>query len=123
MRGLPVGSRCARALVLAMALFGVTGCASSDGQFSAMMFADPGKYLYKTCDEIAAAAIYAEARQKKLAELIAKAEQGTGGAVVGTIAYRGEYRTVSEERVVIEDTARSKNCLTSGNWRSREVIR
>ena len=77
--------------------FAPVGCASSGGEFSAMMFADPGKYQYKTCDEIAAAAVNAAARQKQLRELIAKAEQGAAGTVVSTIAYRGEYRTVSEE--------------------------
>jgi hypothetical protein len=122
MREHPAGHKCACALVLTLLLCAV-GCASSDGQFSAMLFADPGKYQYKSCDEIANAALNAAARQKMLRELIAKAEQGTAGPFVSTIAYRGEYRTVSEELVVIEDTARAKKCVTSVNWGSRDVIR
>jgi hypothetical protein len=112
-----------RGLLLTLSLLFTAGCATSGSEYSVMMFADPGKYQYKTCDEIAAAALNAAARQKQLRELIAKAEQGTGGAVVSTIAYRGEYRTVSEELSVIEGTARTKKCLTSVNWGSRDAIR
>ena len=118
-----VGNRRACGLMLALALLCTGGCASRGGEFSVMMFADPGKYQYKTCDEIATAALNGAARQKQLRELIAKAEQGAVGSVVSTIAYRGEYRTVSEELTVIESTARAKKCVTSVNWGSRDVIR
>jgi hypothetical protein len=118
----PIDRKGMRRLLLTLALFGIAGCSSSS-EFGVMVFADPGKYQYKTCDEIAAAATATAARQKTLRELIGKADQGAAGPLVSTIAYRGEYRTVSEELVVIENTARAKNCLTAANWGSRDVIR
>jgi hypothetical protein len=87
-----------------------------------MLFADPGKYEYHTCEQINAAGRAAVAREAQLRDLIAKAEQGAAGAVVSTIAYRGEHRTLVEEIAVIEVTAKRKNCLTPKSWRSNTVI-
>jgi hypothetical protein len=114
--------RSAGGLLLTLMLFAGAGCSSPGGDLGVMIFADPGKYQYKTCDEINAAAASAANRRQTLRELIDKAEQGAGGAFVGVIAYRGEYRTVTEELVVIENSARAKNCLTAASWRSRDAI-
>jgi hypothetical protein len=54
--------------------------------------------------------------------LIQKAEQSPGGALVGTVAYRGEHRTVVEELGVIDTASRQKKCLTPPTWRSTTVI-
>jgi hypothetical protein len=121
MRDRGIGFGGAGGLLLATILLATAGC-SATSELGAMIFADPGKYQYRTCDEIVKAAQVTAARQKTLRELIDKAEQGAGGAFVSTIAYRGEYRTVTEELVVIEETARAKNCLTSSTWRSQEAI-
>ena len=87
-----------------------------------MLFADPGKYEYHNCDQILAAGRSVVSREQTLRQLIEKAERGTAGAVVSTIAYRGEHRTVVEEIAVIEATARRKNCLTPASWRSTTAI-
>ena len=70
-----------------------------------MLFADPGKYEYHTCEQIQAAGQSMATQKKNLKELIDKAERGTGGVVVSTVAYRGQYRTVVEEIEVIEWSA------------------
>src|SRR4051794_22098048 len=121
MRSLRLHSRVARGLVLALALSGATGCSTSSN-LSVMLFADPGKYEYRTCDEIQAAGRGMVAREKSLRELIEKAERSAGGGVVSTVAYRGEHRTVVEEIEVIEATSRRKNCLTPSTWRSTTAI-
>jgi len=87
-----------------------------------MLFADPGKYEYRTCDQIQAAGRSMVAREKVLRELIEKAERSAGGSVVSTVAYRGEHRTVVEEIEVIDATSRRKNCLTPSTWRSNTAI-
>jgi hypothetical protein len=110
-----------RAMSLALVLACAAGCSSSSN-FSVMMFADPGKYQYHTCQQIAEAAKTASGRADKLRKLIETAEQGAGGALVGTLAYRGEYRTVQEELSVIENAAHTKNCLTPSSWRSSTAI-
>jgi hypothetical protein len=121
MRSLRLHSRVRRGLVLALALSGAAGCSTSNN-LSVMLFADPGKYEYRTCDQIQAAGRGMVAREKALRELIEKAERGAAGSVVSTVAYRGEHRTVVEEIEVIEATARRKNCLTPSTWRSNSVI-
>jgi hypothetical protein len=110
-----------RAMSLALVLACAAGCSSSSN-FNVMMFADPGKYQYHTCQQIAEAAKTASGRADKLRKLIETAEQGAGGALVGTLAYRGEYRTVQEELSVIENAAHAKNCLRPSSWRSSTAI-
>jgi hypothetical protein len=114
-------ARIARASVLAFVVLGAAACSTSNS-VDVMLFADPGKYEYQTCDQILKAGHAVAAREEKLRELIHKAEQSTGGAVVGTLAYRGEYRTVVEELAVIDTVSRRKQCLTPPTWRSTTAI-
>jgi hypothetical protein len=121
MRERMVSAGMMRACVLALTL-GVAACSTSS-QVDVMLFADPGKYEYHTCEQILAAGRGAAAREVKLRELIQKAEQGgAGGNLVGMVAYRGEYRTVVEELAVIDTVSRRKNCLTPPSWRSTTAI-
>src|SRR5688572_10943471 len=87
------GPRMPRAISLALIALCVSACSSSSN-FQVMMFADPGKYQYHTCEQIAAAGKTAASREQTLRQLIEKAERGAGGHLVGAIAYRGEHRTV-----------------------------
>jgi hypothetical protein len=110
-----------RAIMLVLVAFGAAACSTSSS-VDVMLFADPGKYEYHTCEQILKAGHAAAAREGKLRELIQKAEQGAAGGVVSTIAYRGEYRTVVEELAVIDSVSRRKNCLTPPSWRSSTAI-
>jgi hypothetical protein len=110
-----------RATLLALVAFGVAACSTSSN-VDVMLFADPGKYEYHTCDQILKAGHAVADREVKLRELIHKAEQSAGGSVVSTVAYRGEYRTVVEELAVIDTVSRRKNCLTPPTWRSTTAI-
>jgi len=107
--------------MLALMLFGVTACSTSS-KVDVMLFADPGKYEYHTCDQILKAGTAVAQREAKLRELIQKAEQSTGGTLVSTVAYRGEHRTVVEELGVIDTVSRRKKCLTPPTWRSTTAI-
>jgi hypothetical protein len=110
-----------RASGIALAMLGAAACSTSS-QVDVMLFADPGKYEYHTCEQVLAAGREASAREVRLRELIQKAEQGAAGSLVGAVAYRGEYRTVVEELAVIDTVARRKNCLTPPSWRSTTAI-
>jgi hypothetical protein len=114
-------ARLMRATMLALVVFGAAACSTSSS-VDVMLFADPGKYEYHTCEQILKAGHAASAREAKLRELIQKAEQGAAGGLVSTIAYRGEYRTVVEELAVIDSVSRRKNCLTPPSWRSSTAI-
>jgi hypothetical protein len=94
---------------------------SSDTSFS--LFADPGKYQFYTCVQLAAEQKSWVLRQKDLKALIDKADQSPGGAAVGFIAYKSDYVAASEELDQIHSAARSKKCEGEESWRSSTVIR
>ena len=107
-------------LVLAGAM--LTACSSSsDTGFS--LFAEPGKYQYHTCVQIAAEMKRWSSREQELKSLMDRADQSAGGAAVGFIAYKAEYVAASEELGMLRSTARSKNCERDETWRSNTVIR
>jgi hypothetical protein len=74
------------------------------------VFADPGKYDFYNCDQIASQQIYWKSREQELKLLMDKAGQSASGAVVNVIAYQADYVGATEELKVLEATARSKNC-------------
>jgi hypothetical protein len=76
----------------------------------------PGKFEIYNCDQLAARGRTAVARERELKTLIDKAEEGSGGALVSTIAYRNDYLTVRGELKQLETTAIDKKCDVS--WKS-----
>jgi hypothetical protein len=114
--------RASHALTLAMVLGLLAGCSSiSDSSFT--VFADPGKYTYYSCDQIAAQSKTWTTREQELRTLMDKAGQSTGGAVVNVLAYQADYAAATEELKVLERTARSKNCNAVPNWGSNSAVR
>ncbi len=100
----------------------LAGC-STIGDSSLTLFADPGKYQYSTCEQLAGQRKNWSSRQEELRLLMDKAEQSTGGAIVNVLAYKADYVAASEELKVLERAARSKNCDTPANWGSNSVVR
>jgi hypothetical protein len=86
-------------------------------------FADPGKYEFYSCEQIAANRKLVGDRVEKLKLLMDKAEKGAGGTVVNVIAYKGEYVMAQDELKVIDATSRDKKCKTPENWSSTSAIR
>ncbi len=121
----PVGGHAARAAGLAGILLSgamLAACSSSsDSSFS--IFADPGKYQYYTCTQIAEAMKGQTQRVQDLKVLIDRADQSTGGAAVGFIAYKADYVAAEEELDSLRSAARSKSCDQDATWRSSTVIR
>ena len=87
----------------------LSACAMpADNPFT--VFADPGKYQFYNCEQLAGQRAYWKSREQELKMLMDKAEQSTGGAIVNVLAYRGDYVAAMEELKVAEATARIKNC-------------
>jgi hypothetical protein len=80
------------------------------------VFADPGKYEFHNCEQLAVQRIAAKTRQEELKRLMNRAEQSTGGTLVNVLAYKGDYVAVTEELKVIDMTLRVKKCPTAENW-------
>jgi hypothetical protein len=119
----PAGGHAARAAGLAgILLFGATlGACSSSSSFS--IFADPGKYDYYTCTQIADAVKGQTQHLQDVKTLIDKADQSTGGAAVGFIAYKADYVATKEELESLRSAGRSKSCDQDATWRSSTAIR
>jgi len=100
----------------------LAGC-SSLGETPAMLFADPGKYQYSSCEQLAAERKTVATREQELKMLMNRAEQGAGGALVNVLAYKADYVAASEELKVLEITARNKHCGSAESWRSNSAIR
>jgi hypothetical protein len=96
---------------LACILAGFLGaCSSFNDNNPFTVFADPGQYQYHSCEQIAGLRAMQAKRAQDLKQLMDKAEQSTGGAVVNVIAYKADYVSATEEVKVLDVTARSKNC-------------
>ena len=100
----------------------LSGCATP-GDSSVTLFADPGKYQYSSCEQLALQRKTWTTREQDLKQLMDRAEQGAGGAVVNALAYKAEYVAASEELKMLERAARSKHCASPENWGSSSAIR
>jgi hypothetical protein len=114
--------RCFRGTLAALLAGGVLqACAVQDNPLT--VFADPGKYQYNTCEQIAGQKKHWTGREQELRQLMDKADQSAGGAVVNVLAYKADHIAALEELKVLEATARSKQCETPDKWRSNTVVR
>jgi hypothetical protein len=96
---------------------------ATPGNSSLTLFADPGKYQYSSCEYLAQQRETLSTRERELKQLMDRAEQGTGGAIVNVLAYKGDYVAATEELKLLESAARSKNCPSPENWGSNSAIR
>lgn len=110
--------RGAAAVMLAAAL---AGCGAGDGAGSLLV--DPGRYSAYHCNDLAARWKVLVAREKELRELMERADQGGGGAVIGSLAYRPEYDSVLGEERLLQRTAAEKNCNQKPQFQSDQIIR
>jgi hypothetical protein len=94
---------------------------TSDSSFS--LFADPGKYQYYSCEQIADQFKYWTGREQELKALMERAEQSAGGVAVGFIAYKADYVAAGGELDQLRSTAKEKNCAQAQSWRSNTAIR
>ena len=108
------------AIGLAFCGAGLSGC-STDSRLT--LFADPGKYEYHNCEQLAGERKHWSVREQELRLLMDKAEQSSGGTVVNVLAYKADHLAASEELKLLELAARSKSCETPASWRSNSALR
>ena len=87
-----------------------------------MMLVDPGHYSAYHCDDLAARWKVLVAREKELRGLMDRADEGAGGNLIGTLAYRSDYDSVITEERLVQRTAADKNCGTT-DYQSDHTIR
>jgi hypothetical protein len=93
-------------VVAAVALLALTGC----GEMRPSALVSPGKYERYPCQNILDQIKTLLIRQAELKQLMARADEGFGGAVVNVLAYRGEHRQISDDLKELVRTAEEKQC-------------
>ena len=99
----------------------LAGCSTADSRLT--FFAEPGKYEYYSCEQLAGERKKLATREEELKLLMDKAEQSTGGAFVNALAYKADRVAASEDLRLLELAARAKNCENPANWRSNSAVR
>jgi hypothetical protein len=108
----------ASAVCLIIAI-GLVGCSAGPGT----LLADPGRYSVMHCKDLIAQRNSLITREQELRKLQAKASEGTGGAIIGAMAYRADYETALTDQKIVEREAADKNCQLSPTFQSDQTIR
>jgi hypothetical protein len=97
-------------LLLAVSL---GGCAEVGDSFASAAFVDPAKYDLYDCKQLEAERKAVALRTAELQGLIAKAGTGTGGAVVGELAYRNDYISARAQAKLVEEMWQRNKCVAT----------
>jgi len=101
--------RLGTALVLCVLGLALSGCGDmSEGMSTA--FADPAQFDLYDCKQLEATRKNLATRAAELQGLIAKAQTGFAGPVVGELAYRNDYIAVRGQEHFAEEAWRSNKC-------------
>jgi hypothetical protein len=106
-------ARVAVALLGASLCAGLGGCANVGDSFASGAFIDPAKYDQYDCKQLETERKTLATRTAELQGLIAKAETGTGGSVVGELAYRNDYISARASSKLAEEMWQRNKCAAS----------
>ena len=74
------------------------------------LLVDPARYSAYHCDGLATRLKALQARQQELSNLMLRASEGSGGALIGNLTYRTDYENALGEEKVLRRTAAEKKC-------------
>jgi hypothetical protein len=86
----------------------LSGCATSDVTTTLMI--DPAHYSVYHCDGLQARLKALQTREQELSNLMVRASEGGGGALIGNLTYRADYENALAEEKVLRRTAAEKKC-------------
>jgi hypothetical protein len=93
---------------------GLGGCSNVGDSMVSSAFVDPAKYENFDCKQLEGERKNLATRTAELQGLMAKAETGTGGAVISELAYRNDYISArAQARLADEMWQRNKCAATS----------
>ena len=97
------------ALVAGLAVAGLlSGCSTSDVLSTVNI--DPAHYSVYHCDGMVPRLKALQRREQELSDLMARASEGGGGALIGNLTYRADYENALGEERVLRRTAAEKKC-------------
>jgi hypothetical protein len=92
---------------------GLGGCANVGDSFASGAFVDPAKYDQFDCKQLETERKALATRTAELQGLIAKADTGVGGSVVGELAYRNDYISARAQAKLAEEMWQRNKCVAS----------
>jgi hypothetical protein len=96
-------------ILAAIAAAALSGCAGS-GETTERLLVAPDKFMLYRCDDLGAAYVRGQTRERELQALIAKAGPSSAGTFVSNIAYEPEYVQLRGEMAEVRRTAAEKKC-------------
>lgn len=87
----------------------VGGCGVSEQGIGTLAL-DPGRYVLYHCNDLLDRLKSLNNREKELRNLMDKAGESTGGAVIAAFSYRTEYETVLSDQKLVRRVAAEKKC-------------
>jgi hypothetical protein len=113
----PGASRASTALALVVLAAGLCaslgGCADMGDSMASSAFVDPAKYDNFDCKQLEDERKSIANRAAQLQGLMAKAETGTGGAVVSELAYRNDYISARGQARLAEEVWQRNKCVAT----------
>jgi hypothetical protein len=82
---------------------------------------DPAHYSVYHCDGLQARLKALQAREQELSNLMLRASEGGGGALIGNLTYRADYENALGEEKVLRRTAAEKKMRSSATAATRIV--
>ncbi len=73
-------------------------------------WAEPGKYQYLKCPDLAARSVADSNRERELMGLMDRANQDAAGPLVNLMVYRADLEQVRGDLALLQETARQKGC-------------
>jgi hypothetical protein len=86
----------------------LSGCSTSDGMSTLLI--DPAHYSVYHCDGLATRLKALQAREQELSNLMLRASESSGGALIGNLTYRTDYESAVGEEKVLRRAAAEKKC-------------
>lgn len=101
-------SKAAAGAAAALAVLIVFGCSAN--QDVSTLLVDPGHYSAYHCKDFPPQLALLTTREQTLRNLMDKANESSGGALIGNLTYRADYEDVLGEEKVLRRAAAEKNC-------------
>jgi hypothetical protein len=85
------------------------GCAS-DALHTGGFWAQPGKYDFLKCPDIAKLMLSTSTRERDLVSLMERADKEAVGPVINLMVYRSDLEQVRADLALLQETSRQKGC-------------
>lgn len=93
-------------------MLALAGCAGTPQLDETSFFADPAKYNLYDCKQLTDTRKAKQERVEQLSRLMAKAQTGSGGAVMAEIGYRSDYAAAQADFKLVDRVWQQNRCDT-----------